>query len=148
MSANPQIQAINNVPSSFRCITNCASVHRSPASALALSTSKNPSRLNWVDWYVNRNRPIPMRETTAINDGRRCSRPNDSEKAKMKMIHVDLVIVYLFKFEKEHNIKKYILTPFLFIHIFRTRSFNYTLNVRIYFHFNLRGINYFQSIYI
>lgn len=42
-----------------------------------------------------------MRHTTTMSDGLRCSRPKDSEKAKMKMIQVDFVIVYLVRLRRK-----------------------------------------------
>lgn len=111
----------HSIPSSFRCMTSCASVHRSPARALALNTSRKPSRLNCVDWYVNRKRPAPIRQTTTIKEGLRCSRPNESEKAKMKMIHVDFVIVYLLmrgRSDKSEQISVSYRSFSLFVHRF------------------------------
>lgn len=73
---------------------------------------------------------MAMSDTTAMSEGLRFSRPNDSEKARMKMIQVDLVMVYLqrrnelFASKRKIDISrsKFSFTPFRVKHRFRLRQ--------------------------
>lgn len=81
-------------PMSFRCITSCASVQRRPPNALAESTRINPVKWNCVDWYVNMNKPDEMRVTMTSTEDVRFSSLKRIAKNRMKITHVDFVIVY------------------------------------------------------
>ena len=53
-----------------------------------------PDNENWVDLAVNMKRPEKMKTTMTANDHLGFSNLNNMENMRMKMMHVDLVIVY------------------------------------------------------